>query len=432
MSRRPVPSELVDADRALVDRRIFWDADVYELELERIFGRCWLFVAHESQVPEPGSYVAARMGEDEVLVVRQRDGSLRVLLNSCPHRGNRVCHAEVGTARGFVCNYHGWSFGLDGSLRGMHESEAYDAEPSFDASALGLTPIPRVATYKGLVFASMAPDAPSLPEYLGAFTWYLDVLLDNDPAGTEFLPGSICSVIPCNWKIAAENFAGDALHAGWTHDSGAAAMLGRSVPSLVGPESYQVNMNGHCWEFNLDGVGNAATLGDPRVVDHLRERQAKVAERLGALRARMVGSIASATVFPNLSFLPGQNTFRTWQPLGPHRTEVRTWVLVNRALSTELKDAYRKGVMTTFSPAGVFEMDDGENWEHATQGNKGWFTRRQPLHYALGLNSAVSHPELPGNVHRGQVNDANHRAFYRRWADIVGAERWAEVPVGQP
>lgn len=416
-------------DDGWLDRRVFWDRDVYELELERIFARCWLFVAHESQLPKPGAFITTWMGEDNVLVVRRRDGSIGAYLNSCPHRGNRVCTAEVGTARGFVCNYHGWSFGLDGGLTGVHESAAFGREPGFDRSRLGLTPVAQLDTYKGLVFATFDPGAPPLSDYLGDFAFYLDVILDNDEGGTEFAGGSIKSVLGCNWKIAAENFAGDALHAGWTHASGAEAMLGRGVPDLGAEdaESYHVNANGHCWEFNLDGVGNAATLGDPRVVAYLRDHEKRFAERLGDLRARMVGSISSVNVFPNFSFLPGQNTFRTWQPKGPHRTELHTWVLVNRNAPQEVKDAWRKGAMMTFSPSGVFEMDDGENWELATRSNAGVVTRKQRLYYGLGSGTAIEHPELPGNVHRGQINDANQRAFYRRWSQLLRARAWDEA-----
>ena len=204
-------------------------------------------------------------------------------------------------------------------------------------------------------------------------------------------------------------------------------MLGKGVASVDNSESYQANVNGHCWEFNLDLLGNAAVFGDKSVLRYLREREAAMAERLGPTRARMVGSMASVTVFPNFSFLPGQNTFRVWQPRGPQKIELQTWILVNKNAPQEIKDAYRKGVMMTFAPAGVFEMDDGENWEYATRANDGTVTRRQRLYYGLGLGTAIEHPEFPGNVYRGQVNDANQRAFLGRWAELMQARSWDEV-----
>lgn len=416
-------SDLIDSDRGRVDRRIFWDQDIYDHELTQIFARSWLFVAHDTQIPYPGDFITTWMGEDALIVVRQADDTIRAFINSCTHRGNRICHADAGHVDQFVCNYHGWSFGIDGGrLLGVHESNIYEADPNWRPDELGLVEVAHLGTYKGLVFATFDRNAPTLAEFLGDFAWYLDVMLDNADGGTEFLAGNVRSVLNCNWKIAAENFVGDSLHAGWTHDSGAQAILDAPVGTLADVESYHANVNGHGWEFNLDGVGNAATLGQRDVMRYLRSRHDEVVERLGETRANMVGAISSVNVFPNFSFLPGQATFRVWHPRGPHQTLLYTWVLVNKTAPQHVKDAYRKGVMMTFSPSGVFEMDDGENWEQATQVNRGVVTRAQPLHYGLGADTSIQHSELPGNVHRGQVNDANQRAFYRHWAQLMDSD----------
>lgn len=419
--------QLVSPEEGWIDRRIFWEREIYDLELERIFARCWLFVAHESQLPGPGDFLTTSMGQDAVIVARDRKAGIQVFLNSCPHRGNRVCFADAGKTRAFTCNYHGWSFGLGGELLGMPQEEIYTANPAFDKSRHGLKRA-RVATYKGLVFATFADDAPGLDAYLGDFRWYLDIMLDNDPAGTELVGGVIRSTLGCNWKFPAENFAGDAYHAPWTHASGAYAAFDGGQVRINQAQSFHANANGHGIEFGLDMIGNAATMNDARVIDWMRGRKSEVEQRLGELRTRMWGSVSSANVFPNLGYLPGYFTIRTWVPRGPHEVEIHVWSLVNRAAPDEVKDAFRTGVMRAFSPSGILEMDDGENWEHSTSVNAGHVTRHERLHYALGLETEIEHDELPGRVFRGQMNDANQRAFYRRWLDLMCAPSWADVP----
>ncbi|MDH7799041.1 MULTISPECIES: SRPBCC family protein [unclassified Beijerinckia] len=424
-------AQLVKADGMQVDRRVFVDEQVYQAELRQVFGRAWLFLAHESQIPNAGDFVRTYMGEDDVIVVRQRDESISAFLNSCPHRGNRVCPLDSGQkARGFICNYHGWSFGIDGKLRGT-DGNIYESDPSFEQSHVRLTPVAQVQSYKGLVFGTFDPAAPPLPEFLGPFTFYLDAVLDTDAEGTEFIGGSIKSTMECNWKLPAENFAGDVLHAFWTHQSGAQAILGGPVNlGEKNDRSFHATVYGHGIESNLDRYGNIRTLGYDEINRYARERFDAIKERLGEMRARLYGSVSSCTVFPNFSFLPGQSTFRVWHPKGPNRVDLYTWTLVNKSMPADIKDMYRKGTMLTFSPGGIFEMDDGENWEYATRINEGWVTRHQPLHYGLGLDSRVEDSDMPGHIYRGSLNDANQRHFYMRWAEFMQHDNWHDLQNG--
>jgi phenylpropionate dioxygenase-like ring-hydroxylating dioxygenase large terminal subunit len=112
-------AHLVQPDAGRINRRIFGDAQIHELELERIFARCWLFVGHESQIPRAGDFVTTYMGEDPVILARAPNGEIGVLLNNCAHKGRTVCQLDRGNTKLFTCPYHGWSFRTDGSLSGV-------------------------------------------------------------------------------------------------------------------------------------------------------------------------------------------------------------------------------------------------------------------------------------------------------------------------
>src|SRR5687768_2393372 len=148
---------MVDPQAATVDRRIYFDTDIYQLELERIFARAWNFMCHESQIPNPGDFFQTFIGEDRVICVRDNDGGFQVLINSCRHRGNAVCRAEEGHSTSFMCTYHGWTYDLKGNLVGVPGfKEVYHEE--LDRANWGLAKAAQVDSYKGFVFANMDPE----------------------------------------------------------------------------------------------------------------------------------------------------------------------------------------------------------------------------------------------------------------------------------
>ncbi|MGH6997568.1 MAG: aromatic ring-hydroxylating oxygenase subunit alpha, partial [Phenylobacterium sp.] len=157
---------LFDPSSGRLDRRIYDDEAIYRLELERIFARGWNFMCHESQIPNAGDYFINYIGEDQVIVVRDGEGQVNVLLNTCRHRGNALCRAEQGNAKSFVCSYHGWNYALNGDLIGVPGLKNY-YRGDFDKSQLGLAKAAQVENHLGFYFATLDPEAPTLHDFLG-------------------------------------------------------------------------------------------------------------------------------------------------------------------------------------------------------------------------------------------------------------------------
>lgn len=197
---------LVDVKNGRIVPSIYTDPEIYELELERVFGRTWLFLCHESQIPKSGDFFNTYMGEDPIIVTRQKDGSIKALLNQCRHRSMRVSYADCGNTRAFTCPYHGWSYGIDGAVKDIPlEDLAYPHGTCKEK--WGLVEVNRIESYKGLILGCWDDETPDLKDYMGDIAWYLDGVLDRREGGSEIVGGVQKWVIDCNWKFAAEQFA---------------------------------------------------------------------------------------------------------------------------------------------------------------------------------------------------------------------------------
>jgi len=421
------PDDLVDAENGLISRRIFIEPEIYSDELERIFARCWLFLCHESQIPEPGDFFTTYMGEDPVLVVRDSAGRLGAYLNACRHRGNRLCRADAGNAAAFSCAYHGWTYGNDGRLIGVpYLTEAYYGELQRDH--WGLQPVAQLDSYKGLLFATFDLAAPPLREYLGKVTWYLDVFFDRREGGIEIVGGMHKWVIPCNWKFPAENFSGDSYHVPWSHLS--AIRSGFSFGANTLPEAAgRIVSPGNGHAIVCVGPNDMTEPPMPEIIAYEQEIRPEVEKRLGA----RLGSVSPVvgTLFPNFSFLRvGSRSFRVWHPRGPDKIEVWSWVYVDKAAPTHIKEAVRLAGMRGFGPSGSFEQDDMDNWQECTRGCRGAVARRTFLNLQMGLGHEGFDPDLDAWASDFRMSESNHRQFYRRWAQLMAAERWADVSSG--
>ena len=436
---------LVDVDAGMVSREIFVNEEIYRQEQEQIFARAWLLVGHESQIPRPGDFFASSMGEESVILCRDRAGKIRVFLNSCRHRGMKVCRYDEGNTVEFMCPYHGWSYGTDGALVGVpFLKDAYG--PQLDKTGWGLVEVAQLTNHKGTIWATWDPAAPPFLDYLGGYRLYFDLLVDawdGREGGSEVIGGVHKWLIPCNWKFPAENFSGDRYH-GVSHRSVDMVGLG---PSGTGRrdtrernESRWLDVSfpelGHSMIAFLRPPGSAiapAYQHSPAVSAYFQRCEEERQRRRGA-EWRLFGG--PGTLFPNASPLARQpRTIAVWHPRGPHQTEVWRWYLVDADAPAEVKEFLRQYYTRYSGPSGLTEQDDMENWNYAHAASRGTVARRYPYNYEMGLGRATRSFEdhglaLPGtimDVPVGTASENNQRGFYRRWRQLMEAGSWNEL-----
>jgi phenylpropionate dioxygenase-like ring-hydroxylating dioxygenase large terminal subunit len=412
---------LVDLDKGTISREIFVNESLYKEEQERIFARSWLFVGHESQVAKPGDYFVSSMGEESVILCRGRDGQIHVFLNSCRHRGMKVCRYDESNTPVFTCPYHGWSYATDGKLVGVpYFKDAYHEQ--LDKTQWGLVEVAQLCNYKGAIWATWDESAPSFLEYLGDFKLYLDLSLyawDGREGGTEIIGGVQKWVIPCNWKFPAENFSGDSYH-NISHRSVDMVGIG---PSGSGRRDMQERVMSRRLQICFPERGHQTgvyVLPKDRPTGAAYQNSSVVAEYFKYCeeeRRRVRGDWGCVTgspgeIFPNTALHPRQpRTIAVWHPRGTHQTEVWRWYLVDRSAPLEVKDFLRQYYIRYSGPGGLTEQDDMENWNYAHAASRGTIARRYPYNYAQGMGFEVQDFEyqgikFPGGSHgpdRGQI-----------------------------
>ncbi|GAB6919769.1 aromatic ring-hydroxylating dioxygenase subunit alpha [Rhodococcus erythropolis] len=430
-------ASLFDRENGRIDPQIYTDEALYQQELELIFGRSWLLLGHETQIPKAGDFMTQYMGEDPVIVSRQRDGSISVFLNQCRHRGMRICRADGGNAKSFTCSYHGWAYDSAGNLVSVpFQQEAFPDLKKEDWGPLKA----RVETYKGLIFANWDSEAPDLDTYLGEAKFYMDHMLDRTEAGTEALPGIEKWVIQCNWKFAAEQFCSDMYHVGTTsHLSGLLAGLPDEIdirevqPPTTGIQ-YSAPWGGHGSGFYIGEMGTLAAVMGMKILEYYTSGPAaeKAAKRLGSAVRGSQATGQHMTVFPTCSFLPGINTIRTWHPRGPHEIEVWSFTVVDADAPAEIKEEYRRQTIRTFSAGGVFDQDDGENWVEIQSVLRGHKARSRPFNAEMSLRETnTADPDWPGTISYVYSEEAA-RGFYAHWSRMMTAPDWAALNATRP
>jgi phenylpropionate dioxygenase-like ring-hydroxylating dioxygenase large terminal subunit len=416
---------LVDRQSGRISREIFVNEDLYQQERERVFGRAWLYIGHESQVREPGDFALSRMGEESVIMTRDRQGAVQVMLNSCRHRGMRVCRYDEGRTSKFYCPYHGWAYELDGALSHVTEFEAEYGNHDFDKKDWGLIKVAKVHIVRGTVWATWDPNA-DFDAYFGDARQMLDLSFCgwDGESEVEVIGSTQKWIIPSNWKIVAENFAGDMLHV-VSHRSvdivgiGPNGEQGRrdSSGSRIVQASYPEGHAGIFGMFDRDDPRRdySASPITAEYFQHCWEKRKKV------LGDQAFVTAAVGTIFPNMSFHGNQpRTILVAHPLGVDRTEVWRQYFVDKDAPAEVKNFLRGYYIKYSGPAGMTEQDDMENWNYATWASKGMMARQFPYNYGAGLGNETTEAALPGAISSGTTSsESNARSYYSRWQEYM-------------
>jgi benzoate/toluate 1,2-dioxygenase subunit alpha len=327
-----------------VHRDVYINPELFDLEMDRLWRSAWIYVGHESQVPHPGDFYTVNIARQPLLMIRGTDGAVRVLLNRCAHKGAKIVGAGSGNCGKLLrCSYHGWTYGLDGSLRTVPVKSGYaGARFSESEAANGLTSLEHVAIYRGFVFVRLQATGLGFEEYFGDSLSSIDNLADRSPLGRLEVAGAPLRYMHnSNWKMFVENL-NDTMHPMVAHESsaGTARELWRDRPAdepkpmvieqfLPFVSNYEffdkmgvkIYENGHSYT----GVNFSIHSSYSAIPEYAAQMEAAYgAERAAAI----LGESRHNTVYyPSLTIKGAIQTIRVVRPIAVDRTLIESFTL---------------------------------------------------------------------------------------------------------
>ena len=405
-------ADLVLEDR--VHKDLYSDPEIFEEELDKVFNNTWVWVAHESEVSGKNNYKTAKIGRQPVIVVRERKGGINVLLNRCRHRGATVCEGNAGKTKAFTCPYHGWGYGLDGSLRALPKPEEY--ENLMDKSEFGLVKL-RHESYQGMIFATLSDDIEPLEDFLGGTKKWIDLFMKQGAGYPLTTLGEQRFRFPGNWKIQLENTT-DAYHFPIVHKSFLSSMdeTSAEIFDFLDGDGFVEDLgNGHSVMVMIpELVDLEENLDDPipeRFEDLAKELAAEghSDEEVRRLVRAVGGSGFNLNLFPNISF--SMAFFRNLVPISAQETEIHHIAIGGEGAP----DAYNQKRMRLHEhfqgPMGFGTPDDGEAWERVQRGSMagddGW----------IMVNRGMSRMKTSadGNPQGAVCSETGMRAAYQQY-----------------
>ncbi|MGA1498052.1 MAG: aromatic ring-hydroxylating dioxygenase subunit alpha, partial [Steroidobacteraceae bacterium] len=326
-----------------VHRDVYIDPEIFDLETEYLWRRTWVYVGHDSQVPQTGDYYTTEIARQPLIMLRDADGEIRVLMNRCAHKGARLVSAQSGHCEAGVlrCPYHGWTYRLDGSVRSIPLKSGYEGTCLGKAQASqGVVQLPNVINYRGFVFVRLSPDGIGFHDYFGDSLSSIDNMVDRSPEGRLEVAGGVLRYMhQCNWKMFVENL-NDAMHPMVAHESAAGtakrlwAGQPDDAPKPMAIEQFVPFVNGYDF-FDRMGVRiyeNGHSYTGVKFSIHSKysavgEYEAAMERAYGAERAQAILAEArhNTVYYPSLTIKGAIQAIRIARPIAVNRTLIESW-----------------------------------------------------------------------------------------------------------
>ena len=422
-----------------VDRDVFRDPQIFDLEMQHIFEGSWIYLAHESQLPGPNDFYTTTMGRQPVILMRDRNGKIGGFINSCPHRGATVCQLKQGNQKILTCPYHGWAFNTAGALVSIkdHPNGAYPE--AFEKQDHGLASIARLASYKGFLFGSLNADVPSLEEHLGATLPLIDIMVDQAPNGLEVLNGNADYIYDGNWKLQVENgvdgYHFDVVHRTFVGVVQRRAQSGKDGIKAIDAEQLDAPTNATgCYDLGNGHTLLWANYPNPQDRPLADQRDAKVAQ-FGEAHARwMMDRLRNLLLYPNVFLMDQTSTqIRVVHPIAVNKTKVSTYCIAPVGEPADARIHRLRQYEDFFNASGVGTPDDLAAFEACQRGYQGHQVQWQQG-YVRGLGRVEKGADAEAGAiglqpHASSSNFQDEIIFqghYRRWRELMSQGQAAQ------
>jgi len=412
-------------------RDIFTDPEVFELEIKHIWEGNWIYLAHESQIPNNNDYLTGYIGRQPIFMARNRTGELNAFVNACSHRGAMLCRHKRGNKSTYTCPFHGWTFNNSGKLLKVKDPEGAGYPEQFNKNGShDLTKVARFESYRGFLFGSLNPNVTSLKEFLGEAAKIIDMIVDQSPEGLEVLRGSSSYIYDGNWKLQTENGA-DGYHVSAVHWNYAATTNRRKEAAV---EDTVRAMDAGSWAKQGGGFYSFEnghlllwTKWSNPEDRPLFEKRDELIRQFGQARADwMIGRSRNLCLYPNVYLMDQfSSQIRMYRPIAVDKTEVTIYCIAPKGESAEARARRIRQYEDFFNASGMATPDDLEEFRSCQIGYMGRAAKwndlcRGATHWITGADEGAKAVDLKPVLSGARTEDEGLFVVqHRHWMDTM-------------